>query len=139
MGTRGVRYRRDRGIWFIDYIAADGRRMRETIGPGEENRRLACTILAQREAEATLGQHHVRSLDTPRFGTYADEWLELQRPRLRPASRTNYELMIRRHLNPAFGEKRLGAIARHDVETYLVIAAATMTARVEDPALAPHG
>jgi hypothetical protein len=60
MGT--VRCRRDgyengQTAWVIDYIAAGGRRMRETIAGGKANEKLARQILAQREAEAVMGVH----------------------------------------------------------------------------------
>ncbi len=34
-GGMGTVRRRRNGVWFVDYIAADGRRVREAIGPGE--------------------------------------------------------------------------------------------------------
>ena len=114
-----VRYRADRGIWFIDYVAADGRRMREAIGPGEENRRLARRILAQREAEAILGQHRVLPGQTPRFGEFADGWLRRKARDLRLKTLESYQATVDVHLQPVFGEMRLGAITRRDVEAFL--------------------
>jgi hypothetical protein len=84
--------RKRSGAWFVDYVDATGRRRREMIGPGEEKRRLARQILAHREAEATLGQHHVAPLQTPRFGEFADDWLRRQRARgLKPKTLESYE------------------------------------------------
>lgn len=56
-------------VSYIDYIAATSERIRQTIGPGEEGRRLARKVLAQREAEAALGVHHE-----------AAAWLDRMRP-----------------------------------------------------------
>lgn len=60
-------------VHFIDYIAANGQRVRQTIGPGEENRRLARKALAQREAEAKLGILNLPSSQTMRFGEFAED------------------------------------------------------------------
>ncbi len=128
MGT--VRRRRN-GVWFVDYIAADGRRVREAIGPGEENCRLARKILSQREAEATLGQHRILPGSTPRFAEFADDWLRRQRVRgLRPATIVSCEGTVTLHLRPAFGEMRLGAITRTAVDDFV-------TARLEDGTVSP--
>ncbi|MDQ7827974.1 MAG: hypothetical protein QN122_05180 [Armatimonadota bacterium] len=42
---------RSRVVFFIDNIAASGQRIRQTIGEGDEGRRLARKVLAQREAK----------------------------------------------------------------------------------------
>jgi integrase len=127
MGT--VRHRKDGG-WFLDYITASGRRVRETIGLGEENRRLAKQILQQREAEATLGEHHMRPRETPRFAEFSDNWLQRQRARgLRPATIVSYEGTVTVHLQSAFGEMRLGAITRSAVEAYVAAKRETGTKR----------
>lgn len=125
-----VRYRRDRDLWFIDYVAADGRRMRETIGAGKENKRLARKILAQREAEATLGQHHVLPARTPQFDEFARDWVRRIRARgLKPKTLESYEGTVDVHLRPAFGSVRLGAITRRDVEDFVTTLAETGTRR----------
>ncbi len=125
-----VRYRRDRGLWTIDYVDATGRRVRETIGSGEDNKRLARKILAQREAEAILGQHRVLPTQTPRFGEFADDWLRRQRTRgLRPATIVSYEGAVNVHLRPVFGEQRLGAITRAAVDAYVTAKRETGTKR----------
>ncbi len=128
MGT--VRYRPDRKVWFLEYVAADGRRVRETIGPGEESRRLARKILAERESEAQLGMLRVRPGQTPRFGVHADDWLRRQRTRgLRPATIVSYEGVVNVHLAPALGEMRLGAITRSMVDAYVTAKRETSTKR----------
>lgn len=115
-----VRLNTQRKTWFIDYINATGQRMRQTIGPGEESKRLARKVLAQREAEAQLGIHHLPPSRTHRFADVAADWLERMRPpRLRASTWESYEDAIERLL-PSFGHQRLGAITREAVEAYLV-------------------
>lgn len=59
MGTVRKRVWKGLAVYYVDYIAATGERIRQTIGPGEEGRRLARKVLAQREAEAQLGTHRL--------------------------------------------------------------------------------
>jgi len=60
-----VRYRKTRGVWMVDYIDATGRRQRQAIGPGKENKKLAQRVLKEREAEAQLGMLHLPPARTP--------------------------------------------------------------------------
>jgi len=103
--------------YFIDYMDATGRRMRQTIGPGEDGKRLAKKVLAQREAEAQLGVHRLPATRTPTFADFAVDWLErAQGRRLAPKTADSYRGFVHLHLIPAFGEMRLGSITRADVE-----------------------
>lgn len=119
MGTVRSRTWKGQRVWFIDYIAADGQRIRQTIGDGEENRRLAKVVLAQREAEAQLGIHRLRPSHTPRFSEFARDWLKRQTPRLKPKTYESYEDTLSHRLEPHFGEQRLSAISRRAIEDYL--------------------
>jgi len=91
MGTVRSRFWRGERVWFIDYIAADGRRVRQTIGPGEQNRRYAKQILLQREAEATLGRNHIPVSRTVRFAEFARDWLKRIASRVKPKTLETYE------------------------------------------------
>lgn len=108
-----------REAWLIDYIAADGQRVRQIIGSGPQNRRLAKQVLAQREAEAQLGIHRLAPSETPRFGEFAADWLRRKAPGLKPKTYESYDDVITHHLAPRFGDRHLGSITRHAVEEYL--------------------
>jgi integrase len=114
-----VRFNEQRRAWTIDYIDATGRRIRQTIGPGEDGKRLARKVLAQREAEVRVGLHRLPASQTPRFEEFARDWLQRSLTRLRPKTAELYEDLLTYHLLPAFGGMRLGAITRRDVEVYL--------------------
>ncbi len=119
MGT--VRFNTQRSAWMIDYVAATGQRIRQIIGSGEEGRRLAKQVLRQREAEAALGLHRLPAARTPTFAEFAEGWLERQRARgLRPKTLEADEDNLATHLVPAFGEMRLGAIGRREIDDFLV-------------------
>ena len=53
------------------------------------------------------------------FGEYAEEWLAIHLPRLRPSSRLTYASQLRRHVLPVLGSKPLAAITRADVRALL--------------------
>ena len=121
MGSIRKRLYEGQVIYFVDYVAANGQRIRQTVGAGEEGKRLAKKVLAQRDAEAKLGILNLPSRQTMRFDEYAEEWLRRVRARnLAPASVEVYEGMVRHHLLPFFGGMRLGAITRRDIDRYLV-------------------
>ncbi len=93
--------------------------MREAIGPGDEGKRLAKNVLAQREAEAQLGIHRLPAAHTMRFAEFAADWLHRIKTRVKPKTWESYDDAVER-LKPAFAEQRLGAILRRDVEAWLV-------------------
>src|SRR5207253_11438340 len=53
------------------------------------------------------------------FGEYAEEWLSIHLPRLRPHSRVSYACQLRRHVLPVLGPKPLDAVTRGDVRAML--------------------
>lgn len=115
-----VRFNRQRQAWFIDYVDATGRRMRQTIGAGDENKRLAKRVLSQREAETQLGIHRLPSAKSKRFDEFSEDWLQRTAGRrLAPKTLESYEDMVQHHLLPVFGGTRLGSLTRRDVEIYL--------------------
>ncbi len=121
------RFNTQRRTWMIDYIDAGGRRIRQTIGAGEEGKRLARKVLTQREAEAQLGIHHLPGKRTARFGEFAEEWFaRKQARRLSPKTLECYRDQLDCHLLPAFAETRLGLINQRDIEGF--VAGRTMLA-----------
>ncbi len=100
MGSIRKRLRRGRAVYFIDYIAATGERIRQTIGEGEAGRRLAREVLAQREAEAQLGIHRLPASQTMRLVEFAEDWLGRLRPRVKPATLESYEDAVAHLLPP---------------------------------------
>lgn len=121
MGSVRRRKWKGQAVYFIDYVAANGQRVRQTIGPSEQSRRLACKVLAQREAEAQLGIHRLPSNKTTRFSDFAEDWLQRQAGRnLAPKTLESYEGIVKNHLIPSrFGGKFLGTIQKDDIERFL--------------------
>jgi integrase len=130
MGSVRSRIWKGQRVWFIDYVAATGQRIRQTIGPGEQGKRLAKRVLAQREAEAQLGIHRLPASRTPTFAEVAADWLQRLRGRnLSPKTLESYEGLVRLHLLPTFGHRRLGSITRRDVELFLAEKSAVRAAK----------
>ncbi len=120
MGTVRLRLWKGQRVWSMDFIAAGGRRVRQTVGSGDQGKRLARQILLQREAEATLGQHHIPISQTMRFGEFAESWLKRIASRVKAKTLEAYEDVLQYYLTPHFGTMRLGAISRREVESYLL-------------------
>lgn len=137
LGT--IRLSKQRRTWFIDYVDASGRRVRQFIGSGEGGKRLAKRVLAQREGEAVLGIHRLPAAQTPTFAEFAEDWLARTRARrLAPKTLDTYKGLVEKHLIPALGARRLGAITQEIVEQYLVGMAAKTRRRKKPRATAKH-
>jgi integrase len=129
-GTRG-------GVWYGKYRLPDGRQVQRRIGPAwAERGRPGAGFYTRRTAQAWLD----RTLAEAQRGelpgmmrtgaTFADavaeymRWLEQDRAR-KPSTLRGYESIMRAHLLPAFGERRLEDITSDQVEAW----SATLAAR----------
>ncbi|HZL64218.1 MAG TPA: site-specific integrase [Thermoleophilia bacterium] len=126
-----------RPIWYAKYRLPDGRQIQRRIGPawamrgrpaeGFHTRRAAQAWLDQVLAEARRGElpGMVRT-----GATFADavaeymRWLEQDRAR-KPTTIRGYESIMRAHLLPAFGERRLEDITADEVEAWSATLAAS--------------
>ncbi len=118
---RGV-YRRG-SVWWIDYTDLRGKRHQERVG---RSRQLAVRARAARLAEIEAGKFGLRR--TGRRLTLRDFVDRTWRPQvaigLRPSTRRAYEMMLREHLLPAFGNQALSEISRGDVKAWIAMKAA---------------
>ena len=126
-----------RPVWYAKYRLPDGRQVQRRIGPawttrerpaeGFHTRRTAQTWLDTVLSEARRGElpGMVRT-----GATFADavaeymRWLEHDRAR-KPSTLRGYESIMRAHLLPAFGERRLEDIAANEVEAWSATLAAS--------------
>jgi integrase len=117
-------------VWYAKYRLPDGRQVKRRIGPawttrgrpgeGFYTRRTARAWLDQVLAEARRGElpGMVRT-----GATFADavaeymRWLEQDRAR-KPTTLRGYESIMRAHLLPAFGERRLEDLTADEVEAW---------------------
>jgi len=104
---------RKNGSWYIDY-RADGRRLREKIGPSKT---LAEKVLAKRMAAIAEGKFlDQRKVKRYLFREAAEKFLEYSLANKRSSRRD--EGMLRLYLLPTFGAKHLDEISPWDVERY---------------------
>jgi integrase len=126
-----------RPVWYAKYRLPDGRQIQRRIGPAWAGRgRQGAGFYTRRTAQAWLEEllAEARRGELPgmvRTGaTFADavaeymRWLEQDRAR-KPSTLRGYESIMRAHLLPAFGERRLEDITSDEVEAW----SATLAAR----------
>lgn len=113
---RGV-YKRGQ-VWWIDYTDLKGRRHRELVGPSY---RTAVGARRQRLEDVAAGKFGLRrSGKVLTFRAFVDDtWRSQVAPGLKPTTRRAYEMLLRVHLLPAFGDWPLGAITRPDVKAFI--------------------
>lgn len=55
----------------------------------------------------------------PLFKDFINEWLKIKQVTVKENTLISYQLLINTHIIPAFGEKRISAITRSDIQDYL--------------------
>src|SRR5215469_12224734 len=116
----GVTVRKKQGKWFV-FINQNGQRKAKCVG---ENRAAAIQVKRVLEAKLALGEvgvfDHTDQKPMPNFGDYADAWLkDHARLACKPSPMDGYESVLRQHLRPYFGSRRLDSIKRNDVKTLI--------------------
>jgi hypothetical protein len=110
--------------WWEDVINADGtmERMRRSfvIGAVAEltTRRLAMRALSERLRSLNSGSQRPHAMRTLKEFVQMD-WEPVVLPTLKHATQMHYKYMLRAHLIPAFGERRLPDIPREAIQTFL--------------------
>jgi integrase len=114
----GTVYKRktSRGImWGVDYRLASGRRIRELISPDKKQ---AEQVLAQRWADVVSGRHGLLVSRSHTVRVEARDWLKVHGPMLGPRTHESYDMVIRCHLDPFFGDTPLGAVTTQQILAY---------------------
>ena len=116
----GVKIRKRGGKWYV-FVNYQGRRKAKCVGT---SRKVAEQVKSQLEAKLALGDMGAfddGNQEIPTFDTYADRWLknyaELE---CKPSTVRSYEQLLRLHVKPSFGSKRLNGIGRDEVRQFLV-------------------
>src|SRR5437879_6478826 len=116
----GVTIRRKGGKWYV-FVNYHGRRKAKCVG---ESRAVAVEVKRLLEAKLALGDVGVFAEETaqmPRFGGYADRWLEeYAKLECKTSTWKGYESVIEQYLRPRFGTKLLNEIKRQDVKAMIV-------------------
>jgi len=115
-----LRERVDRGIYRrktrhgeiryeVAYCDSDGRQRWRTVDSLREARQLRADLVSK----VARGERVAPSKAT--FSQFSDEWLEGQKPRLRPKTQELYGSYLRLHVKPRLGRLRLGEVTVDDV------------------------
>lgn len=130
-GAAVIRYDGKRGVvWRIKFRDADGRQVKQTLGPEpawNETR-------AQRELGKRLDEVERGRWRKPAPLTFADFAERFQREYLpgrglKTSTLVDYELTIRLHLLPAFGDLELRAVEPAELDAYITAKARTLAAK----------
>jgi integrase len=114
-GTIIKRKTRTKGVVYdIKYRTADGTQIKQAVGPSrqEAQRRL-------NEALAAVQTGAQRTTSTENLSIVARRWLAQKKPRIEPSTYNDYEIHLRKRLEPAFGDLKLRQITRAKIEAYL--------------------
>jgi len=110
--------------WWEDVINADGtmRRMRRSIVIGTVaefcTRRLAMRALSERLRSLNSGSQRPQAMRTLKEFVQMD-WEPVVLPTLKHATQMHYKYVLRVHLIPIFGERRLPDISREAIQAFL--------------------
>jgi integrase len=120
-GAAVIRYDGKRGVvWRIKFRDADGRQVKETLGPEPRwNETRAQRELGKRLDEVEKGRWRKPAPLT--FGNFAGRFQREYLPgrNLKTSTLVDYELTIRRHLLPAFGDLELRAVEAAQLDAYI--------------------
>jgi integrase len=115
----GVKIRKRGGKWYV-FVNYHGRRKAKCVGSSRE---VAEQVRRQLEAKFALGDLGFLGQDEkqfPVFKDYAKHWLstyaELE---CKPSTAYSYAQLLRLHVTPRFGDRRLTEITRDDVKLFL--------------------
>jgi integrase len=101
------------GRWVASVTMPNGRRRSMSARSKAEGVQALRELLRQRDAAVPQDPRQVR------LGPYLERWLDEVRPRLAPATWRKHESIVRVHLAPALGHRRLSELSVGDVRGYL--------------------
>jgi hypothetical protein len=99
--------------WVATVTMPNGRRRSMSARSKAEGVLALRELLRQRDAAVPQDPRQVR------LGPYLARWLDEVRPRLAPATWRKHESIVRVHLGPALGHRRLSELSVGDVRGYL--------------------
>lgn len=122
--NRTARKKARNGAGSVDRLPNGRYRWRITVGLRPDGRAISLSGTAETEAAAEQAKvialaDHLRGTvsqpDRVTLGEWLDRWLERKKPRLAIKTHHNYEQLIKRHIKPHAGRKRLQGIKPVDL------------------------
>jgi integrase len=114
----GVKIKKRGSKWYV-YVHYRGRRKNRCVGTREAAEKV------RREIEARLALGDMAFLrdggrPVPTFRSYAEEWLgTYAEVECKPSTKRSYEQILRLHVTPRFGQKKLTDINRSEVKRFM--------------------
>jgi integrase len=93
----------------VAFVDSDGRQRWRTVDRLQEARDLRAALVSK----VKRGERVTSSRTT--FADFADEWLDAQEPRLRPRTFELYGSLLRLHVKPRLGRRRIADVTVDDV------------------------
>src|ERR1051326_6684677 len=112
----GITIRKKGRKWYL-FVNYYGRRKAKCVG----TRAAAEEVKRQLEAKFALGDvGFMKEASSATFETYATRWLDQQaKLELKRSTYRSYEQLLRIHVTPAFGQRRLSEITREQVKKFV--------------------
>ena len=111
-----VKVKKLRGSWYI-VIDHKGFRKTKKVGGTLETARAIARQVEQKLIQGELGIFK-KDDSSPLFSVYAEQWLRNHGHDIQPSTKRSYEQLLRLHVTPRFGQKRLDKITRDDVKEF---------------------
>jgi len=108
-----------RGKWVVDFIV-DGKRVRRVSPVQTKRGAKAYEVELRLELTSTTPEPSAApEAEAPTLADFADEWMRTAvRIQNKPSEQARKEVLLRIHLVPFFGKRRLDQISRRDVEAF---------------------
>ena len=110
----GTLFKRADGMWIgrVEIRSFDGKRRQKVVSSKDRN---AC-LRRLKEARAQVDSGAVIMTSSTTVGKWLDTWLEdIAGPHIRPMTKRSYEQVIRLHVKPHIGSKRLDRLSAEDI------------------------
>jgi len=117
MGVKVRERPKNSGVFWV-FIDHQGKRKAKKVGSEDAANEVAKKI----EAKLTLGEFKVEKSrpPCPTFGNYAKRWLGFVKVMRQGTTHERYEGILRLHIGPTIGKKRLDEITRGDLRDLLL-------------------
>jgi integrase len=115
----GVTVRKKSNQWYV-FVNHNGHRKAKCVGSSRSAAEQVKRMLEAKLALGDLGFMAEADNNVPTFATYSDSWLkEHAAIQCKPSTQRSYEQLLRLHVTPRFGEKKLTDIRRKTIKEFV--------------------
>ena len=115
----GVTVRKKNHKWYV-FVNHNGYRKAKCVGSNRSAAEQVKRMLEAKLALGDLGFMSESSESVPTLAVYSDRWLkEHATVQCKPSTLRSYEQLLRLHITPRFGEKKLTEIHRKAIKEFV--------------------